>query len=93
VSQGGCTPQKIAVGGSIIGKPTQMAQLGRAVTTLSAATTGPDTLLLAAPGDAEEGLGAVVLVVHPPYRGRERVAVSGIQLREEGAITLSPSVP
>lgn len=93
VSEGGCTPQKLVVGGAIYGTPSEGAQLGRAVSAQNGGENGPDSLLLAAPGNAEEGVGAVVLVVRPPYRGYERLAVSGIRLNEEGTIALSPTMP
>ena len=93
IAQGGCTPQKLVVGGAIQGEPSEGAQMGRAVAALNGGSGGPDSLLLAAPGNAEEGVGSVVLVVRPPYRGYERVAVSGIRLSEEGVITLSPTMP
>ena len=86
-----CAPRELVEGGALGGSPTEMASLGRAVSAWTSAGGRPDTVVLAAPGNDEEGIPGRVLTLEPPFKGPAQTTLGGIRLQEEGSLTLSPS--
>ncbi len=91
LDDGACAPRALVEGGALGGTPTEMASVGLAVSAQSAGGDAPDTLVVTAPGNSEEGVGGRVLLLDPPFDGPAQVALDGLRLHEEGTITLSPS--
>ncbi len=91
----GCTARKLVEGEALGGSPTEMASLGLTVSASTARAGQADTLMLAAPGNSEEGVAGRVLVLDPDsdYSGPARAVVTDLRLHEEGAITMSPPIP
>lgn len=87
----GCSARELVEGGALGGSPVEMASLGRAVSAWTGGAGGPDTVVLAAPGVAEESIPGRVLTLAPPFTGPAQTALDGIRLHEEGVLTLSPA--
>ncbi len=84
-----CPAKRIAEGGVLSGRPTQMGLVGAAVGRLRTGSEQADTLIVAAPSRTEDSVAARVFRVPPPYADSAVVA-DGLLLNEEGTIALSP---
>ncbi len=84
-----CTPRELVEGGVLGGTATEMASLGRAVSMLTGPGSGPDTVVLAAPGNAEEAIPGRVLTLAAPFAGPAQIELDGLRLAEEGVLTLA----
>ena len=84
-----CPVRRIAEGGVLSGRPTQMGLVGAVVGSLRTGPDQADTVIVAAPSRTEDSVAARIFRVAPAYTDSALVA-DRMLLNEEGTIALSP---
>lgn len=83
-----CPVKRLAEGGVLAGRPTEMGLVGAVVGSVRTGPGQADTLIVAAPSRTEDSVAARVFTVPPPYEASTMIA-DGLLLNEEGTIAIA----